>query len=460
MSNKICDLTIWMPLRPGSSWRGEGIAQTVENILSNLSSNINCTLVVSKTHAAELDAILEKCPNIRLACVGFKSKQHAEIDTDSVPKSSFFQLVSSKIKFNLLKKFSSYFNSLCYIATMYFYTELQRFGFFLPKSQIIWVPTPIIPFIGNLRGNKIFSFWDPFVFEYRDFSDISNILYKHYRNVYSRANAIITQSQANRSFLTDVFNMNEIKIHVINNGSPDFSSFLKEFEPIGKRNPKSVVDLWGRKTFKGKNKQDAYNKLIADSINKTILWRLGQKFDSKKDRIIMVSTQCRPYKGFGVLFEVLDKLVKSEKLFRYQIIMTSSVPSKIKDKYPLLYERIHEVIRVTNKQLAALYYMSDLVLHPSYVEGGVGVYPQFEAASVGTPCLVNIGRHVLEHDSCDEPPQFTTTNFVDVPLTIGKIEKIMLSDDEKNMNVIESKKLAISWQDAAKKYDDVFLSMA
>ena len=458
MSEQHNNIAIWIPLRPGSSWRGEGIAQTVENIISNLSPRTTCTLVVSREHTSDLVGLIEKCPNVKLVTLGFSKGREVEITPESIPNSSIFQLAFSKMKLNRVKKAQATIRNIGYILALYTFTMLQRMGLFLPQCKTVWIPTPIIPYSYLLKGRKIFSFWDPFVFEYRDFSDISSALYKHFKNIYKYATEIITQSESNRDFLESVFRPGSARIHVVNNGSPDFSPFLSEFESIGSRNYRDIIKKWNRPSYFAPDYESAYDKLIADNINKTVLWRLSKKILSSNDKIIMISTQLRPYKGFGVLFEVLDGLIKQEGKYRYHIITTSEVPSWIKEKYPLLYERLHEIIRVSNKQLAQLYYMTDLVLHPSYVEGGLGVYPQFEAASVGTPSLVNIGRHILEHGKEGSPPLHTSIDFVNTKATIETIERLMNSQSEQQFNIMESKELAISWKDSAKKYDDIFSS--
>jgi glycosyltransferase involved in cell wall biosynthesis len=100
--------------------------------------------------------------------------------------------------------------------------------------------------------------------------------------------------------------------------------------------------------------------------------------------------------------------------------------------------------------------MSDLVLHPSYVEGGLGVYPQFEAASVGTPCLVNVGRHVLEQRSDRTLIAKTTSDFVNLNRTIEKIEDLMQSENERILNIKESESLRVSWKASSERYADIF----
>jgi glycosyltransferase involved in cell wall biosynthesis len=171
----------------------------------------------------------------------------------------------------------------------------------------------------------------------------------------------------------------------------------------------------------------------------------------------MISTQVRPYKGFDLLLQFLNHLVCCETEFRYQFIFTAALSEKIRNMYPLLYERIHEITRVSNKQHALLYYISDLVLHPSYVEGGLGVYPQFEAATMGTPTLANIGRHIFEqspdatHVPCHYAIDFTKTNAL-----VARIHDLMVSEEMRANNLLETQRLTVHWEDSAKKYSEAF----
>ena len=45
---------------------------------------------------------------------------------------------------------------------------------------------------------------------------------------------------------------------------------------------------------------------------------------------------------------------------------------------------------------AALYHGAQLVIHPSFFEGGHGPFPFYEALSVGCPCLMARGPHTEE----------------------------------------------------------------
>ena len=57
-------LIVWVPLPPGSSWRGEGIAQTVEHILVNFDPLFKCDILVSKHHHQDVVEAFKNNNNI------------------------------------------------------------------------------------------------------------------------------------------------------------------------------------------------------------------------------------------------------------------------------------------------------------------------------------------------------------------------------------------------------------
>lgn len=442
---------MWVPLRPGSSWRGEGIAQTIENILLHASRGAKFCLVVSAEHAVELRKIFKDYENIRIKSIGFdrdNNNGYKSVSLEKTSKATLIDFVWNKLP----KPNFGRFENIFYILSLYSYYFLQRNGLFLRGCDLFWFPTPVIPGTHLLKGRKICSFWDPFVFEYRDFSGISLVLLKKFIRHFKDANKVITQSEANKNYLVDVLGIDDGKIKVINNGSPSYEKFFEELEKIGRHNSNGLLRLWSPNVFHGRNIKDAEQKLFKDAINKSILWRLFYKNSKKKSRVIMISTQLRPYKGFGVLLELMNNLVSHENDERFNFVLTSEIPKEQKDKYPLLYERLHEITRVPASQHAMLYYIADLVLHPSYAEGGLGVYPQFEAASVGTPSLVNIGRHVLEQEKFCKNIDSTSADFSEIEATAAKVRLLMNSQIEREKNLEETKSISVRWVDASAEY--------
>ncbi|MBN4666577.1 glycosyltransferase family 1 protein [Pandoraea nosoerga] len=452
---------VWLPLRPGSSWRGEGIAQTVENILTHAPADSRFCVVVSKDHAPDLRKVLEKHPNVRVHPIGFgKRKRSVEITLSSQDSPSLIEIAATKFRLPRFHSFSVRWELAKYSLSLYWHYFLQRRGWFLPGRTVYWFPTPIIPGTERIKAKKVCSFWDPFVFEYREFAGIAPILLRKFRSHFEDATWISTQSEANQDYLTRVLKMNPAKITVLHNGSPSYAQFLPKLQAIGKRNAAGLLDAWSPEKYSGESRSAARLQLAKDLVNKSVLWRLLQKVQRPRDKILMVSTQLRPYKGFGALLELMNYLVSNEAEYQYHFVFTAEVPVEAKEQYPILYERIHEIIRVPAFQHAALYYIADLVLHPSFVEGGLGVYPQFEAASVGTPTLVNIGRHALEQTSDQTPPPHTSAVFTDVRATAKKIEALMASEALREANLRETRDLVVEWSESSQQYANMFDRLA
>ncbi|HGH8112544.1 TPA: glycosyltransferase family 1 protein, partial [Vibrio cholerae] len=105
---------------------------------------------------------------------------------------------------------------------------------------------------------------------------------------------------------------------------------------------------------------------------------------------------------------------------------------------------------------ASLYLMSDIVLHPSNVEGGLGAYPQYEASSVGKPSLINTGRHVNEMAEEGFDVDLLSSNFVNTKETVDKIEKLINSEEYMRQNIDAINRLKISWKESASNYENVF----
>ncbi|HAS3667372.1 TPA: glycosyltransferase family 4 protein, partial [Vibrio cholerae] len=417
-------LVVWVPLPPNSSWRGEGIAQTIENIVRNISPERKIEIVVSSKHAEMLVGLEKSNPNISVLTLGFRGKSTKKtigyVSLNEVEKDSLWDLVIAKLPIipAIFRKVGMYVSQLEYLLSLYIYSHLQRRGRFSSNNCRVWLPTPIIPYTHLLGGEKFVSFWDPFVFEYnKEFPLTAEYFVKKLSKHFSNASAIITQSRANKDYLETVMGIESSKINVIYNGSPDYSEFKKQQSNL------SFSEVWSKSEFSGASKKAAFEALVNHQLNFSVLWRLLTKNKVSNRKIVLISTQNRPYKGFDQLFVLINELCLRRD--NYDFIFTCNVPTKLKERYPSLYERIHEVTRVDNYLHASLYLMSDIVLHPSNVEGGLGAYPQYEASSVGKPSLINTGRHVNEMAEEGFDVDLLSSNFVNTKETVDKIEKLI-----------------------------------
>jgi len=464
---KKINILLWVPLRPGSHWTAEGIAQTIEHILSEI-SEVNITVLVNKEHYSVLKQIFEEQDNINIVPLSFRWLLFKkELKSPKKPKydSRYFDIETLSVNKNLLntifkkisKKISNIIDSLgifSYGTRLKIFTNLHKYGYFR-KYHKTWVPVPIIPWIDQLRGETILSFWDPFGFEYRDFSDVAIFLHKNFLIILNSVTHIVTQSNNNKEYLVKMFQLDPNKISVIYLGYPNYAPLLDR-HTLAIKDKDLLIQKWEEKIVKSNNINDYFIKIHKEFINHSLLFRLKKRL-TPKTQILMISTQFRPYKGFETLFKTLDKLIKEYSSDMY-FIFTGIVPKKLKDQYSHFHENIIEINRVSNKQHALLYKIADLTLHPSYAEGGLGCFPQFESASVGTPCLVNRGRHtdemVLE---LNENLKHIVYDFTDVNSLYSAICQILNSQEHQKENIQNIMNSYRSWKEASKEYETLFL---
>ncbi len=150
-------LVVWVPLPPNSSWRGEGIAQTIENIVRNISPERKIEIVVSSKHAEMLVGLEKSNPNISVLTLGFRGKSTKKtigyVSLNEVEKDSLWDLVIAKLP--IIQRFSERLGCMypnlniyyLYISTL-IYKEggdsqaiTVGFGYLLQSSRILifWV---------------------------------------------------------------------------------------------------------------------------------------------------------------------------------------------------------------------------------------------------------------------------------------------------------------------------------
>lgn len=452
-------LLVYIPLPPHAHWRGEGIAQTIENILLNLPSEQKITVLTSSETAATIASVFAQRSNIeviswfgRPAVAGRTTPTKAKNPLNDADTG-----IVGRVTSRLARKATSIALAGRYIWAKFLTDLMLRRRMIAKNCSAIWVPQLAFD-VGPIPGlKKIASFWDPFVFEYSDFGNRKSLL-KMFAKRISTADAIITQSKYNKSYLRDVLGLSEESIFVINNGSPDYSKL--DWHDRSTSSSKAHLDLqtltnkWPE-SWSTLSDKKAASAFIDDRLNHSVLFRL--KNDStEKTKAIFVSTQYRPYKGFETLFQIYDTLVRNDDGADYRFLFTGEVPKRIKDRYSWSTNRIYELSRLSTIQHMCIYRISSLVLHPSLVEGGVGVYPTFEAASVGIPSLMNSGRHTSELiDQFTEATELVT-DFARIDQTITAIKDLLGSKEKAQRNVELANKARIEWSDAAKLYATIF----
>jgi glycosyltransferase involved in cell wall biosynthesis len=452
-------ILIWIPLPTTSAWRGEGISQTLEHIISNAQQDIEFHIVGNTESLQSIfEALGSKADshyfyNQNILLTRFKNQNQNLIDVDKLLKFNqhlYFKLFTQRY----LPGITKFINLMAlpyYLLITKLHSYLIQKNLIFKKIPFVWAPLPSIPNIENIGSKLILSFWDAFVLEYSEFEvGVKNIISEKFTKLFHSGNylKIITQSEHNKNFLINLFGVDECKIKVIRLGSPDYSIHLEKFNDfrngIIKRDFKITSEYWQEpKYFEPKNRKELniyINKYYSNIANKALLLRLLYKIKNDT-KIIMISTQNRPYKGLGVALEIINQLKLQNQENNYLLITTCDIPTKLKDKYPQMYDDIIEFSRVSNYNHAFLLSISNLVLHPSFVEGGLGTYSMYEAASVGIPSLSNSGRHTLELTSLyPDLNNIAFSDFTKINDVKSKINDLLFNDlaITRNIKVINS----------------------
>lgn len=448
---------VWIPLRPGASWRGEGIAQTVENILIHTNGSVEYTIVCSQSNVSQLTSCLRESgkdlSHIKVSSMSlFQKSDKSDKSTEKwltahVRHTSMIGGYFGRKYRNLVSKFSMSLS--LWGGQLFFHALLQRLALKYRGFDAIWFPTPLVPFISFLRGRKVTCFWDPFVMEYTRFSNATTVCKLIY-SALSQTDRVITQSNSNARYLVDVMGLAREKIAVVYNGSPDYGSYVSTANVASPRHLISYL------------KQENPRKKVTDFINYSVFNRLLGKL-TEQTRVILISTQARLYKGFDELFEILNFLVKNHSdQYDFQFIITAGeIPETLYQKYYWSNEKIHNIARVNPVFHAHLYRFSHLLLHPSYVEGGLGSYPQYEAASVGCPSLNNDGRHMRELAAYfGEDLSEIVSDFFKVEETAQRVMTILSDSEKQKNNIALTNRLRFEWAESANFYDQIFLEVS
>lgn len=377
---KRSSLLVWVPLRPYSNWTGEGIAGTVDRILKHL-DDTELSVVALAQH-------VEVMKNNHCNSIKFYPVPQVRETFQS------YAGVFSPRLVNFLRFPERILNIIFYVLFVSFYFFILKRD---RKTQMVWCPTFAVLFASsNFSKQKVVNFWDAFVFEYYGFSRVRLTIFIRIERYLRSSSVIVTQSSHNKSYLIDVFDIPEEKVLVVPNPNPQVRHVLPDAVFNSIKNDRNTAFKHWEKTSgtlpSGK---------VKDICNLSMLRRLTHEM-TENSFIIFCSTQRRPYKGFDILISNLSRFSRKHPEFDIRMILTGDLEAFFDERtldlntLDWVYTHCYQISRVNNFNHALLYTMSDLVMHPSYAEGGHGVYPLFEAASVGTPCLMNVGRHTDE----------------------------------------------------------------
>jgi glycosyltransferase involved in cell wall biosynthesis len=456
--NTAPEILIWVPLTPGSSWRGEGIAQTIEHIVLHSNADTYFHIVCLGEHADDIrEGIKGHVCHIKITAIRGKLFQRSRREM-SFTSRSFISTAGPRF-FGRLWQVFLIPNKTSYV--LFVTLTMLWFRFFKSKPSLVWTPVLGSPYSHmNFGRKKIVNFWDPFVFEYEGFRDIRHPLFEFLFERMAGADHIITQSEHNRRYLEKVLSVPAGKISVIPVGCPSYSKFLREnVSDLRENQPLMISSLWQEKakTAIVTSIDVLRNRVIHDLLNQSTFYRLLERL-GPSSRVIIISTQERPYKGFDALLELCDALVKSTT-HDYHFIFTGNVDFTRKSsrlKYNWIVDRTYSITRTDRTNHSLLYQLSDLAIHPSFAEGGLGSYPQFEASSVGTPCLINRGRHSKE--LIEQTPEISECCFdiLNTEDAKNKVEALLSDVDAIANNVAAHQLYEFSLEDQSTKYGEVF----
>ena len=462
-------IVVWLPLPAHSSWRGEGIIQTVEQILAHAPAADDApqwTLVVSPAHKNEVHQDVIKHPRITVRALfglGSPGRKH-QYSSD--------QLIRHMIRPTLWQRLTQMSRHVRVFGTAKKWIDLSRYAVMLTlhtywqslgwsfRGTSIWVPTPIIPLAHRLKGPKTCSFWDPFIFEYAAFRDTGSFFLPQFLRLFAAADNIITQSDYNRRYLSKVMNAPSRSINVIKNGTNDYSKHKIPDTVAQTEREHFILSHFGRSVFFGPLSVVA-QKFIDQMLAKSVLMRIIERKNSlASPKIIFVSTQYRPHKGMHELLETATQLIEAEDdATEYLFIFTAKLPLQVVSKYPRLHEHTYELTRLSNKDHALIYQLADLVVHPSHAEGGLP-YPIHEAASLGVASLVNDGRHMRE--ALRAIPELGVLTFdISKPRKAAREIRDVLASPERQTKMLAAAKVAERpWAVVAQDYANLLTQIA
>ena len=417
-------------------------------------------MAVNGLHYAEVKEVFKDKKNIKLVCFEFIRK----ISFYENFKSLEIYLKPKSIFRNKFDKLIRYISKIIWISSQKFLYPFKLWLIF--QNDVIFNPSPSFTLFTKLRP-MVFGFWDPFVFEHAAFGkNRKNLMINFWYKFSFLSDFIVTQSEANKTYLKNTWKIKDEKIFVIRLGTPDYEEILNKFLtkiPDKNINRLNILQYWPMRKILAPSKQGAINLVSSEFINKSVLFRLHQNI-KPNSKIFIVSTQYRIYKGYEALFALFDNLIKKNPQYDFNLILTSELPEKLRNqftgKYTWAVPKLYEFSRVTNLQHACLYKLSDIALHPSNLEGGPTMYPASEAASLGVPSLTNSGRHTDELIRSDG--SYLKDNIADfsaIDITSERIMKILDNEDTAIKNVENISNAKINWKISSQKYCELFESI-
>lgn len=228
---------------------------------------------------------------------------------------------------------------------------------------------------------------------FHEFSDLAwgyngnHVVWESYvRRSVERADRLVTFSRHVRDQqLGPLFGATPDRVSVVPHAPPDLAPALP-FVQQRRRTPESL--------FKAATMLREHAAVCG--------WDYLRGYPFEQAPYIAVSTQDRVTKNIRL---ILDSVLRTVREHRVDLKILSTAPLHFgADWTPLpgLVERsqaqrdLVSVPDLPRAEHAALFHCAELAVHASIFEGGHAPFPFYEAVSVGTPCLMAFGPHVLE----------------------------------------------------------------
>lgn len=188
-----------------------------------------------------------------------------------------------------------------------------------------------------------------------------------------------------RGQVHDIFGISLDKVHVVNHAPPNLAH-LAPYTSGGQRTAASLK---------------AAGDLLR-SHARSRKWSYLADYPFEEVNYLAVSTQDRVTKNIRAVADAVRFLVRTERQ-NIRLFMTTPIhfgatwtplPHFLEEE--MLTLDVFSMPDLPRHIHAAFYHCAGLAIHPSIFEGGRGVFPFYEACSVGTPCLMADGPHVQE----------------------------------------------------------------
>jgi len=448
-------LHVWANSAGAGDWYGEGIHQVLFRLLSSF-TGWSAVLYVQPDDRDVVASLFRGNPRVEIATIAWPWTAGPCPETRHRPRG---RRGPGSILSKVRRRFGQRLSKLLRRA---FSIMLRRkFRRAARRGEPVYFPIPNLAFdVGSPKGMVILSFWDNFVGEFPQFTSVREKLTARLNSVLARADVIITQSQANRRYLEGVLGICPDVIRVVELGGNDYAGLMRNLQiedddlGLGKEHTVRLLATWESVTpLQSRNSSQHLLEL-------SVLYRLCESFKDGT-RLLMVSTQDRPYKNIDRLLEIVDVLRSRGRDIKVAMtaVLKEDRRRRWTERFPWFVESVFEFPRLAPATHALLYRLADLVVHPSIVEGGPTPFPAYEAASLGTPALMQEGRHTRElFTRCGDDTRAFCVDLFDTTTAITRIEELLDDATTRSRNVQALLGTCDSWGDVAKRFEAALAS--